>query len=44
MHIMQSFSYEKMKLYALYTPSHEILKNDFFLPSIQDDFDIIFEF
>ena len=33
-----------MKLYALYTPSHEILKNDFFLPSIQDDFEIIFEF
>jgi hypothetical protein len=35
---------EKMKMYALYTPSHEVLKNDFFLPSIQDDFDIIFEF
>jgi hypothetical protein len=35
---------DKIKLYALWTPSHEILKNDFFLPSIQDDFDIIFEF
>src|SRR5882757_5392914 len=35
---------EKMKLYALYTPSHEILKDQFFLPSIQDDFDIICEF
>src|SRR5260370_40385614 len=27
-------SYEKMKLYALYTPSHAILKDHFFLPSI----------
>ncbi|HEV2916851.1 MAG TPA: hypothetical protein VGW78_03830, partial [Candidatus Babeliales bacterium] len=35
---------DKIKLYALYTPSHEILKDDFFLPSMQDDFDIIFEF
>src|SRR5579871_2072697 len=35
---------EKMKLYALYTPSHEQLKDQFFLPSIQDDFDIVFEF
>jgi hypothetical protein len=34
----------KMKLYALYTPSHEQLKDQFFLPSIQDDFEIIFEF
>jgi hypothetical protein len=33
-----------MKLYALYTPSHELLKNTFFLPSIQDDFDIVLEF
>lgn len=39
-----SASHQKMKLYALYTPSHEILKDEFFLPSIQDDFDIIFEF
>lgn len=39
-----SFSDEKMKLYALYTPSHEILKDLFFLPSIKDDFDIILEF
>jgi hypothetical protein len=31
-------------LYALYTPSHEILKDQFFLPSIQDDFEIICEF
>jgi nucleotide-diphospho-sugar transferase len=34
---------EKIKLYALYTPSHEILKDNYFLPSIQDDFDIILE-
>jgi len=40
----QSFSYEKMKIYALYTPSHEVLKDKFFLPSIQDDFDIVLEF
>jgi hypothetical protein len=39
-----SFSHEKMKIYALYTPSHEILKDQFFLPSIQDDFDIVVEF
>jgi len=35
---------EKMKLYALYTPSHTVLKNDWFIPSIQDDFDLIIEF
>lgn len=35
---------EKMKMYALYTPSHEQLKDQFFIPSICDDFDIIFEF
>ncbi len=35
---------QKIKLYALYTPSHEVLKDQFFLPSIQDDFEIIFEF
>ncbi|MGB8366889.1 MAG: putative nucleotide-diphospho-sugar transferase [Candidatus Babeliales bacterium] len=36
---------EKMKLYALYTPSHTILKNEWFLPSIKkhDDFDLIIE-
>ena len=41
---MESFAYQKMKLYALYTPSHDILKDQFFLPSIQDDFEIILEF
>ncbi len=35
---------EKIKMYALYTPSHEVLKDKFFLPSIQDDFEIVLEF
>ncbi len=35
---------EKMKLYAIYTPSHAILKDEWFLPSIQDDFDIVIKF
>jgi hypothetical protein len=43
-YVTSSFSHEKMKLYALYTPSHKVLKDTFFLPSIQDDFDIILEF
>jgi hypothetical protein len=30
----------RMPLYAIYTPSHEILLKNFFLPSIQDDFDL----
>lgn len=34
---------QKIKLYALSTPSHDILKDTFFLPSIQDDFDIIIQ-
>lgn len=42
--IMDVSAQEKIKLYALYTPSHEVLKDQFFLPSIQDDFDIILEF
>lgn len=41
---VESFSHEKIKLYALYTPSHEVLKDEFFLPSLHDDFDIVFEF
>ena len=44
MYTTSSFAQEKMRLYALYTPSHEVLKDQFFLPSIQDDFDIVFEF
>lgn len=35
--------HEKIKLYAIYTPSHRILKDTYFLPSIQDDFDITCE-
>ena len=31
----------KIKLYALYTPSHKILADKFFLPTIQDDFELI---
>lgn len=34
---------EKIKLYAMYTSSHEHMMNEFFLPSIQDDYDIIIE-
>src|SRR5947207_1978386 len=34
---------EKIKLYAIYTPSHAILKDTYFLPSIQDDFELIIE-
>lgn len=34
---------KKIKLYALYTPSHRTLKDSYFLPSIQDDFDVICE-
>jgi len=30
----------KMKLCFFYTPSHESLKNDWFLPSLKDDFEI----
>lgn len=35
---------EKITLYALYTPSHEILLNKWFSPSIKDDFTIITQF
>lgn len=44
LYMTQVFSHEKMKLYALYTPSHEILKDTYFLPSIQDDFEIVLGF
>jgi hypothetical protein len=36
-------AHDKIKLYALYTPSHQILKDAYFLPSIKDNFDIILE-
>ena len=29
-----------MKLYAFYTPSHTILKEDWFIPSLQDDYEL----
>ena len=32
-----------IKLYSLYTPSHEKLKNDWFLPTIEDDYELIIE-
>ncbi len=42
--ISNSTKTEKMKLYAIYTPSHAVLKDNWFLPSIQDDFDLVIEF
>lgn len=42
--VVQPLLGEKIKLYAIYTPSHEILKDHYFLPSLQDDFEIICEF
>jgi len=30
-----------MKLIAVYTPSHKVLLDDWFLPGLQDDFDVI---
>lgn len=33
----------KIKLYALYTPSHKILVDKYFLPSIKDNFEIILD-
>jgi hypothetical protein len=29
-----------MRLYALYTPSHEVLAEEWFLPSLRDDYDL----
>ncbi len=42
--ISNSTKTEKIKLYAIYTPSHAVLKDNWFLPSIQDDFDLVVEF
>ncbi len=44
MQATENYARDRIKLYALYTPSHEILKNSYFLPSLQDDFEIIFRF
>jgi len=42
--VSQIFTHEKIRMYALYTPSHQVLKDEFFLPSLQDDFELIIEF
>lgn len=34
---------EKIKIYVFYTPSHEELFFEWFLPTLQDDFDIVVE-
>lgn len=34
---------EKIKMYVFYTPSHEVLFERWFLPSIQDDFELVIE-
>lgn len=34
---------DTIKLYALYTPSHKQMMDEWFLPSIQDDFELIIE-
>jgi hypothetical protein len=39
--VISVYGRDRIKLYALYTPSHERMMRDYFLPSIQDDFDII---
>jgi hypothetical protein len=33
----------KIRLYAIYTPSHERMMREYFLPSIQDDFELILD-
>lgn len=33
-----------MRLYSFYTPSHEIFKNQWFLPTLQDDYEVIIHF
>jgi hypothetical protein len=35
---------ERVKLYAFYTPSHKILVDQWFLPSVQDDYEMVIEF
>ncbi len=34
---------EHFKLYAIYTPSHEFFLNNWFLPTLQDDYELILE-
>jgi hypothetical protein len=38
------YAADKIKLYALYTPSHEKMMRDYFLPSIKDDIEVILNF
>lgn len=35
---------ERIKLYAIYTQSHAVLKDEWFLPSFQDDYETIIEY
>lgn len=37
----QPVSYGKMRLYTFYTPSHKILLENYFLPSIKDNYEVI---
>lgn len=34
---------DRVKLYAFYTPSHQEFKDEWFIPSIQDDYELILE-
>lgn len=38
-----SSTFSQIRMYALCTPSHEILRDKYFLPSIKDDFEVIIE-
>lgn len=35
---------QKLKMYCIFTPSHAVFKDEWFLPSIQDDYEIIIQF
>jgi Nucleotide-diphospho-sugar transferase len=35
---------KKMKMYSFYTPSHDVLRKEWFLPSIKDDFDLVVKY
>lgn len=43
-HESEASNDQQIKLYACYTPSHRILKDEWFLPSLQDDYEINMEF
>lgn len=42
-HLVAQAEDKKIKLYAFYTPSHKEMCEQWFLPSIQDDFELILE-